>query len=205
MEFVYIRPPGSAAGGDGGQGTAETITKAFYLGKYEMTCEQYAAAKGEDPDTSKNPKVPVSGISHDIAVRFLRDLSKKTGYSFRLPVTAEWMYACRAGATTEWPFGDNPADLKEYAWFGENSGGRPHPVGQKKPNAWGLYDMLGNASEYTREWRGRAGVSRGGAYVSGSAAECRPTTTQSKLHHASLKHFGIRVALDVPELSKLRP
>lgn len=91
---------------------------------------------------------PVISITHHAALEYCRWLSAKTGKTYRLPTEAEWEYACRAGAKMAYSFGGDPARLGEYAWYLENSDGRPHPVGTKKPNAWVLYDMHGNVAEW---------------------------------------------------------
>lgn len=97
----------------------------------------------------KTDGFPVNSMSQDAALMFCRWLYKKTGIFYRLPSEAEWEYACRAGSTTTYPFGDNPKDLGKYAWYKANSKNKYQKVGQKLPNAWGLYDMLGNVSEWT--------------------------------------------------------
>jgi formylglycine-generating enzyme required for sulfatase activity len=91
---------------------------------------------------------PVINITHHAAMEYTRWLSAKTGKIYRLPTEAEWEYACRAGAETAYFFGNDPGQLGEYAWYQENSKERPHPVGQKKPNPWGLLDILGNVAEW---------------------------------------------------------
>ncbi len=158
MEFVYIKPGVFVMGGesekDGKWECVElpkhevTITKGYYLGKFEVTQAQFQAIMGSNPSgASKDPNCPADTIGEGSAVDFCTKLSDKTGKSVRLPTEAEWEYACRAGSTTMWSFGDDPSKLGDYAWFKDNDGGKSHPVGQKKPNPWGLYDMYGNVCE----------------------------------------------------------
>ena len=101
-----------------------------------------------DPSKFKGEDRPVEQVSWLDAVEFCRRLSVHTKREYRLPSESEWEYACRAGATTAYSFGDNAAELGEYAWYGENSDSQTHPVGQKQPNAFGLYDMHGNVWEW---------------------------------------------------------
>jgi formylglycine-generating enzyme required for sulfatase activity len=97
-------------------------------------------------------KRPFIGPTWLNAANFCRWLSQKTGRHYRLPTEAEWEYACRAGSKTAYACGDKPADLKDYAWFEDNSDEQTHPVAQKKPNAWGLYDMHGNVREWCHDF-----------------------------------------------------
>jgi formylglycine-generating enzyme required for sulfatase activity len=130
--------------------------QGFYLGKYPVTQEQYQAIMGNNPSAFKgffknNLKNPVETVSWDDAQEFCRKLSEKTGKKYRLPNEAEWEYACRAGTQTRHYFGDDGMKLGEYAWYRKNSDRKTHPVGQKKPNNWGLYDMHGNVLEWCED------------------------------------------------------
>ena len=145
--------------------------EAFWMAEYEVTHDIFdaffrdqATSVGSEVDAVTRPTpqyidlswgmgktggFPVNSMSQDAALMFCRWLYKKTGIFYRLPSEAEWEYACRAGATTIYPFGDDIKELGKYAWFKGNSKNKYQKVGQKQPNAWGLYDMLGNVSEWT--------------------------------------------------------
>lgn len=131
-----------------------TISKPFYMGKYEVTQEQWQLVMGDNSSVNQNPKNPVDRVNWKDCQDFLKKLNDKTGRKFVLPTEAEWEYSCRAGSTTEYCFGNDETRLGEYAWYGPNLPTRRYPVGQRKPNAWGLYDMHGNACEWCQDWYG---------------------------------------------------
>jgi len=161
IEFVRIQPGEFNMGcspGDRGCYDFESpthcarITKGFEIGKYEVTQEQWQAAMGSNPSHFKGARLPVEQVSWDDAQEFLARLNARAdGFRYRLPTEAEWEYAARAGTTDKHAGASAVGDV---AWYWENSGDHTRPVGQKQPNAWGLYDMLGNVWEWCQDWYG---------------------------------------------------
>jgi sulfatase modifying factor 1 len=141
---------------------------AFLMDETLVTQDQYEKAMGDNPSRWKGAKNPVEQVRWSDAVRFCNKRSELEGLrpcydlktwkcdfdadGYRLPTEAEWEYACRAGTTTAYFFGDDDAKLGDYGWFDKNSGGHPRPVGQKQPNACGLFDICGNLWEWCNDF-----------------------------------------------------
>ena len=140
-----------------------TISQGFHLGKYEVTQEQWEGVMGTRPWQGKDyvrsgSDYPAVYVSWDDAQEFVRRLNASLGLNvYRLPTEAEWEYACRAGTTTRWSFGDNESELRAYAWYERSILGAEygHMVGTKLANPWGLYDMHGNVEEWVQDWYDR--------------------------------------------------
>jgi formylglycine-generating enzyme required for sulfatase activity len=244
LELVWIRAGSFVLGSpeneadrrsNEGPQTQVTISREFWFGKYEITMDQFRlTTDGKLPVrnqyTGVDPNCPVSGVGWKDAMSFCAYLTEQErgagrlpeGYGYRLPTEAESEYACRAGTTTRFSFGDDSSytELGSYAWFAGNSEGKLHAVGMKLPNAWELYDIYGNA----REWclddlgpnlpggsvidpvglvGGRYQVFRGGTAADGGGDSCRSAFRYRGIADPGMRFAGFRVAL-APELSQQR-
>jgi len=132
-----------------------TITKPFYLQTTQVTQGQWKRIMGNNPSYCKvcGDDCPVNNVSWEDTQNFINQLNEIEGTEkYRLPTESEWEYACRAGSTTEFCYGNDKGKIGEYAWYDDNSKEGTQPVGQKKPNTWGLYDMHGNVCEWCHDW-----------------------------------------------------
>jgi formylglycine-generating enzyme required for sulfatase activity len=189
MELVRVRP-GTFTMGDEKGGAEEkphevTITRDYWIQATEVTQEQWETLMGSNPSTRKGKSRPVESVTWEEAQKFLEKLAAKIeGRTPSLPTEAEWEYACRAGSTGSYGIPEGGA-ITDYAWFSSTSGGQTLPVGRKKANAWGLFDMHGNVAEWCADWHGPYGekasdptgpeagtkrVVRGGSYAQSGAA-----------------------------------
>jgi formylglycine-generating enzyme required for sulfatase activity len=223
MELIAIRPGRFAMGSRGderGRDTDEgpqhrvTITRPFYMGKYEVTQAQFEAVMGENPSACPGADNPVEKVSWQAAREFCQKLGQRVGREVRLPTEAEWEYACRAGTRTIYSFGDDPDAIDEHEWYAGNSDGKPHPVGRKPANPWGLHDMHGNVREwcqdaydagyYARSPRtdppgsaeGETGVIRGGSWRH-SRITARSAGRYGGVQGA-VDYSGLRVVVPIP-------
>ncbi len=183
LELVWIPPGDFMMGSPAGEENRDddetqhrvTLTKGFWLGKYEVTQAQWRAVMGNTigqqrdkankdwPLRGEGADYPIYYVSWDDCQAFIKRLNAKGQGTFRLPTEAEWEYACRAGSTTAYCFGDSSSTLGSYGWYNENSGSKTHSVGGKSANAWGLHDMHGNVWEWCQDWHG--------TYPSGSVTD----------------------------------
>jgi formylglycine-generating enzyme required for sulfatase activity len=227
--FTMGSPIEEEDAGDDEEQHQVAISNDYYLGATEVTQGQYQKVMGTNPShfqkrlirKSDSSMYPVEQVSWEDAVEFCKRLSelpeeKKAGREYRLPTEAEWEYACRAGSKTDFSFRAS-ASLEDYAWFNENSGQQPHPVGEKKANAWGFYDMHGNVWEWCSDWygeypkgavsdpsgpkEGSGRVIRGGGW-DGEAAGCRSALRVRLVPSHRNNNFGFRLALNSTGIPK---
>ncbi len=184
------------------------LTKPFYIGKYQVTQGQFKGIMASAG--SKNDAVAADQILYSHAIEFCRRLSAETRAAVQLPTEAQWEYACRAGTQTRFYTGDSEADLGRAAWYRENSAGHVHAPGEKAPNAWGLYDTLGNLWELCSDFIGEPdsnpavdlvgersasfGAMRGGGWME------KPESCRAARRSRSNDMFGgagIRIAITV--------
>lgn len=190
-----------------------TIKKPFYICKYPITQKNWKDLMGKNHSSFSrgDDNKPVENVSRNDVLEFIAKLNEsKRSESYRLPTEAEWEYACRAGTTGMYSI-DDESNLDEYAWYEENSGGKTHPVGQKKPNAWSLYDMHGNIWECVQDrwhdnYKGTPSdgsawedgedinrrVMRGGSWNS-EASSCRSANRHGFKQNSSKKRLGFRL------------
>jgi len=177
-----------------------TLTKPFYMGKHEVTQDQYEAVMGKNRSSTKGAKLPVTRVSWEDCQEFIKKLNAKTNGGYRLPTESEWEYACRAGTTTAYSFGDKitPKDAN----YEDSKIAKPVAVGSYKPNAFGLYDMHGNVWEWCEDWyaaypresvidpKGPAkfrGLRGGSFYLNGS--EARSSNRDS--YSPTIRYYGV--------------
>jgi formylglycine-generating enzyme required for sulfatase activity len=200
------------------------ITKPFYLGMHEVTNAHWKQVTNAEPaGTWKDADRPVAQMDWGQAAGFCTRLSalpaeRKAGRVYRLPTEAEWEYACRAGTTTHYAFGDDWQQLPDYGWFVDNSRGQTQPVGTRKANPWGLHDMHGNVWEWCSDWYGPYGkdavtdpqgaaagterVIRGGSFQH-SGGYCRSAARVAEAYgwppYRPQDSWGFRVAMTEPD------
>ena len=217
---MVMVPPGTFMMGDKESKPAHPIkiTRPFFLGAYEVTQAQWKTVMNTNPSRFKGDRKPVERVSWNDCQEFIGKLNATFGAdlgTFALPTEAQWEYACRAGSERHFCFGGDKPGLHEYGWHLENSLSKTHPVGGKKPNSWGFYDMHGNVAEWCRDWyawtyyensvpadpggpaSGTARVVRGG-FWGASAWRSRSAYRDHNSPRRFGRHLGLRICL-LPE------
>jgi len=187
------------------------INNPFYLGTYPVTQAEWKAVMGFNPSDFEGDNLPVETVSWGKVQEFIKKLNVEEGTDkYRLPSEAEWEYACRAGTTTRYSFGDSESKLGEFAWYFKDPGEKTHPVGQKEPNSWGLHDMHGNVGEWVQDkwhdsydgaptdgsaWESGDGadrVIRGGGWFD-AAGRCRSAVRYHNVPRSHYDYLGFRL------------
>jgi formylglycine-generating enzyme required for sulfatase activity len=209
--------------------TTIQLTRGYWICRYEVTQAEFQTVMNSNPSLFRGePRRPVENVNWFQAVEYCARLTEREqadgnlplNYAYRLPTEAEWAYAARAGTTTRFSYGDDPGytQLRNYAWYSGNSGLRPHPVGEKLPNPWGLYDMHGNVFEWCSDWfddlpggfqidpigpnSGIDRIIRGGYWDSGPDF-CRSALRVHYPPETNISYLGFRVALSEVRLPEL--
>ncbi|MBI2900609.1 MAG: formylglycine-generating enzyme family protein [Planctomycetes bacterium] len=220
MEFVRIKAGEFMMGSGNGEADEKpvhevTISRDFWMQTTETTQAQWEAVMGKKPSYFKGADLPVEDVSWENCREFMKKLNEKAkeqleGKTAGLPTEAQWEYACRAGSTGKWCFGDDENKLGDYAWHQGSLKGNTQPVGQRKPNSWGLCDMHGNVWEWCEDWygvypseavtdpngpaSGKQRCLRGGSWVN-AAAEVRASVRLKGFPLNRVRLVGFRVAL----------
>ena len=179
MEFVPIPggsflmgSPSNESGRYDNEKQHRVTISGFQMMTTEVTQGMWTAVMGGNPSNWKGDNQPVEQVSWNNCQKFIKKLNQRDpGKNYRLPTEAEWEYACRSGTTTRFYGGDRDSDLDRVGWYDGNSDDKPHPVGQKQANSWGLYDMHGNVCEWCQDWYGD--------YSSGSVTDPRGPSSGS--------------------------
>lgn len=217
MEFVFI-PPGTMTMGSKLQADAQPlhlvkISEPFYLGRYPVIQGEWAKVMKDNPSRFKGRRLPVENVSWNTCDKFITELNKRGSvYKYRLPTEAEWEYASRADSSTEYYFGDDPGLLLWYGWSHDNSNKMSHEVGNKKSNAWELFDIYGNVFEWCEDWfaeypnsarldpvgprKGEYKIFRGGSWYT-DAHSCRCGVRNFYQPNGFFDYIGLRIAVSI--------
>ena len=215
MKFVKIPAGSFQMGSNDGYVNEKPVhhvtIKSFQMMTTEITKAQWKTVMGNNPSNFQGDNLPVDNVSWNNCQEFIKKLNQlDTGKGYRLPTEAEWEYSCRAGSSTKYYTGDSESDLSKVSWYSDNSGNQTHPVGQKAPNAWGLYDMHGNVWEWCEDWyhdsysgapadgsaliwpSGQYRVLRGGFWC-GILYVCRSAARGRSIHTLRSEYYGFRL------------
>ena len=196
----------------------EVTLSPYSIGRYEVTQAAWESVMGDNPSHFKGDNLPVESVTWKDCQKFIKALNDLTGMTFRLPTEAEWEYAARGGNKSKGYIYSGSDDPDDVAWHNANSGGCPHPVGEKSPNELGLYDMSGNVYEWCQDWKGPYSskpqtnpqgpltgtnrVNRGGRW-GGSTGACRISDRSMCNPNVRFYHLGLRLALSEDKESQL--
>ena len=204
LEMLLVRPGSATLEASPGQPRRNlAVRKPFYLGKYEVTQEQWMAVMTSNPSRYTGPKNPVDSLELEKVDAFLKSLNDRiSGRRFRLPTESQWEYACRAGTTGKFSFGNDTEQVGEYAWAAEIGPDKTsHPVGQKKCNSWGFFDMHGNVWELCRlglDGQGQEAISQPNVVLRGGAFNTESFHCESgyRVLGSGLVAMGFRIVAD---------